>query len=268
MQEKDSLRYSILASGSTGNVTYLETAHHRILIDAGLSGKRIENLMAKINRSLKDVEAIFVTHEHSDHSHGVGVLARRYGMDVYANQGTWDAMADRIGKIPVEQKHLIAPNSVKDLGDMQVESFAVSHDAAEPQFYQVHHDNKTFCILTDTGYVSDRVEGTIKDADAYLMECNHDTEMLRMGPYSWPLKQRILGDEGHLSNEEGADALMDVIGPRTKEIFLGHRSQHNNMRSLAHLTVASLMEQHDFGVDYDFQLHDAEPATPSKLLTL
>lgn len=268
MQEKDSLRYSILASGSTGNVTYLETAHHRILIDAGLSGKRIENLMAKINRSLKDVEAIFVTHEHSDHSHGVGVLARRYGMDVYANQGTWDAMADRIGKIPVEQKHLIAPNSVKDLGDMQVESFAVSHDAAEPQFYQVHHDNKTFCILTDTGYVSDRVEGTIKDADAYLMECNHDTEMLRMGPYSWPLKQRILGDEGHLSNEEGADALMDVIGPRTKEIFLGHRSQHNNMRSLAHLTVASLMEQHDFGVDHDFQLHDAEPATPSKLLTL
>nr|WP_305069060.1 MBL fold metallo-hydrolase [Limosilactobacillus kribbianus] len=262
------MRYSILASGSTGNVTYLETAHHRILIDAGLSGKRIENLMNKINRTLKDVEAIFVTHEHGDHSHGVGVLARRYGMDVYANEGTWQAMAKRVGKIPLEQKHILAPNHVADLGDMEVESFAVSHDAAEPQFYQVHHDNKTFCILTDTGYVSDRVAGTIKNADAYLMECNHDTEMLRMGPYSWPLKQRILGDEGHLSNEEGADALMDVIGPRTKEIFLGHRSQHNNMRSLAHLTVASLMEQHDFGVDHDFQLHDAEPTTPSELLTL
>lgn len=265
---EDSLRYSILASGSTGNVTYLETNQHRILIDAGLSGKKIEGLMKKINRSLKDVEAIFVTHEHSDHSHGVGVLARRYGMDVYANKGTWDAMAKRVSKIPLAQKHIIAPNSVKDLGDMQVESFAVSHDAAEPQFYQVHHDNKTFCILTDTGYVSDRVAGTIKNADAYLMECNHDTEMLRMGPYSWPLKQRILGDEGHLSNEEGADALMDVVGPRTKEIFLGHRSQHNNMRSLAHLTVASLMEQHDFGVDHDFSLDDAEPETPSKLLQL
>ena len=101
MSEKDFLRYSILASGSTGNVTYLETAHHRILIDAGLSGKRIENLMNKIDRSLKDVEAIFVTHEHSDHSHGVGVLARRYGMDVYANEGTWQAMAKRVGKIPL-----------------------------------------------------------------------------------------------------------------------------------------------------------------------
>ncbi|MDM8265726.1 MBL fold metallo-hydrolase [Limosilactobacillus pontis] len=268
MSEKDFLRYSILASGSTGNVTYLETAHHRILIDAGLSGKRIENLMNKIDRSLKDVEAIFVTHEHGDHSHGVGVLARRYGMDVYANEGTWQAMAKRVGKIPLEQKHVLAPNKVADLGDMEIESFAVSHDAAEPQFYQVHHDNKTFCILTDTGYVSDRVAGTIRNADAYLMECNHDTEMLRMGPYSWPLKQRILGDEGHLSNEEGADALMDVIGPRTKEIFLGHRSQHNNMRSLAHLTVASMMEQHDFGVDHDFKLADAEPATPSQLITL
>lgn len=268
MEEKDSLRYSILASGSTGNVTYLETNHHRILIDAGLSGKKIEGLMKKINRSLADVEAIFVTHEHTDHSHGVGVLARRYGMAVYANEGTWQAMASKVGKIPAEQKFLLPPNSVKTFGDMDIESFSVSHDAAQPQFYQVHHNNKTFCILTDTGYVSDRVAGTIRDADAYLMECNHDTEMLRMGPYSWPLKQRILGDEGHLSNEEGADALMDVVGHRTKEVFLGHRSQHNNMRSLAHLTVASLMKQHDFGVGHDFQLADAEPEQPSKLMVL
>lgn len=268
MEEKDSLRYSILASGSTGNVTYLETNHHRILIDAGLSGKKIAGLMSKINRSLADVEAIFVTHEHSDHCHGVGVLARRYGMAVYANEGTWQAMANKVGKIPEEQKFLLAPNSVKTFGDMDIESFSVSHDAAQPQFYQVHHNNKTFCVLTDTGYVSDRVAGTIRDADAYLMECNHDTEMLRMGPYSWPLKQRILGDEGHLSNEEGADALMDVVGRRTKEVFLGHRSQHNNMRLLAHLTVASMMKQHDFGVDQDFQLVDAEPEQPSKLMVL
>lgn len=268
MADKNPLRYSILASGSTGNVTYLETDQHRILIDAGLSGKKIEGLMAKIDRSLDDVEAIFVTHEHSDHCHGVGVLARRYGMAVYANRGTWQAMANKVGTIPEDQQFIFNPNSVQTLGDLDIESFAVSHDAAEPQFYQVHHDNKTFCILTDTGYVSDRVAGTIRDADAYLMECNHDTEMLRMGPYSWPLKQRILGDEGHLSNEEGADALMNVIGRRTKEIFLGHRSQHNNMRSLAHLTVASLMKQHDFGVDQDFRLADAEPEQPSKLMVI
>lgn len=268
MTEKNPLRYSILASGSTGNATYLETDHHRILIDAGLSGKKLEKLMSRIHRSLADVEAIFVTHEHTDHCHGVGVLARRYGMAVYANQGTWRAMAKKVGKIPDDQKFIFAPDSVKDWGDMDIESFTVSHDAAEPQFYQVHHNGKAFCILTDTGYVSDRVAGVIQDADAYLMECNHDTEMLRMGPYSWPLKQRILGDEGHLSNEEGADALMKVVGRRTKEIFLGHRSQHNNMRSLAHLTVASMMKQHDFGVGQDFQLVDAEPEKPSKIMVV
>ncbi|MDO4903139.1 MAG: MBL fold metallo-hydrolase [Limosilactobacillus sp.] len=268
MTENDPLRYSILASGSTGNATYLETSQHRILIDAGLSGKKIENLMSQIDRSLKDVDAIFVTHEHTDHCHGVGVLARRYGMSVYANEGTWQAMVNKVGNIPDEQKFIFTPNTVKEFGDLDIESFSVSHDAAQPQFYQIHHDNKTFCILTDTGYVSDRVAGTIRNADAYLMECNHDTEMLRMGPYSWPLKQRILGDEGHLSNEEGADALMNVIGDRTKEIFLGHRSQHNNMRSLAHLTVASIMEDHDFAVDQDFKLEDTEPETPSSFMVL
>lgn len=269
MATVDDLQYSILASGSKGNSTYIETAHHRILIDAGLSGKQLEQRMAQIHRSMKDVEAIFVTHEHSDHSHGVGVLARRYGLDIYANEGTWQAMTNKIGKVPLEQKHLIAPGKVKDFGDLQVESFAVSHDAAEPQFYQVHHDNKTFCILTDTGYVSDRVAGTIRDADAYLMECNHDTEMLINGTkYSWPLKQRILGDEGHLSNEDGAEALIDVIGRNTKEVLIGHRSHENNTRSLAHLTVATLLEQRDFGVDHDFKLDDAEQDQASGLLTL
>ena len=268
MTEQDPLRYSILASGSTGNVTYLETDEHRILIDAGLSGKRIENLMAKIDRSLTDVDAIFVTHEHTDHCHGVGVLARRYGMDIYANQGTWDAMASKIGKIPLEQKHIIAPNSVKDLGDIDVESFAVSHDAAEPQFYQVHHNNKTFCIITDTGYVSDRVEGTIRNADAYLMQCNHDTEMLRMGPYPWSLKQRIMSDTGHLSNEVGARALIDVLGNDTKQIFLGHLSKENNIKELAHLTVENIMKQHDLAVEHDFHLLDTNPDQATALMKL
>lgn len=264
----DKIHYSILASGSGGNATYFETKQHRILIDAGLSGKQLEKRMEAIGRSLDQVEALFVTHEHSDHSHGVGVLARRYGMPVYANTGTWTAMENKVGKIKPEQRCLLEAGKFLDLGDMQVESFAVSHDAAAPQFYQIHHDDQSFVVLTDTGYVSDRVVQTIKNADGYLMECNHDPEILRMGPYSWPLKQRILGDTGHLSNEEGAGALMDVIGARTKQVFLGHRSQHNNMRSLAHLTVASILENNDFGVDHDFKLADAEPDQPSPLLSL
>lgn len=266
---KDSLEYSILASGSRGNATFIQTPGHKILIDAGLSGKQLEARMQSIGHSLSEVEAIFVTHEHSDHIHGVGVLARRYGMTVYANQGTWDAMGDKIGKVADDQKRLLGPGEVADLGDLEVESFAVSHDAAEPQFYQLHHANRTLCILTDTGYVSDRVAGTVRDADAYLMECNHDPELLLAGQrYSWPLKQRILGTEGHLSNEDGANALMDVIGRRTKRVFLGHRSHENNTKSLAHLTVASLLAAKDFGVDHDFYLEDTDQDQASPLFTL
>lgn len=267
-QDKDTLKVSVLASGSTGNTTYIETPQHQILIDAGLSGKKIEELMNSIGRTLSDVDSLFVTHEHTDHSKGVGVLARRYGMDIYANQGTWDAMKDKIGKIDPAQKHLFKANSVLTLGDLDIESFDVSHDASEPQCYEVHHHNHSFALITDTGYVSEKVEGVIKDAGAYLMECNHDTEMLRMGPYPWSLKQRIMSDSGHLSNEDGARAMMDVLGNNTKKIFLGHLSKENNIKELAHLTVENQLKQNDFPVGHDFELLDTSPDEASPLIEI
>ncbi|KRM75830.1 MBL fold metallo-hydrolase [Secundilactobacillus collinoides] len=267
--ENEGLKVCVLASGSTGNCTYIETNEHKVLVDAGLSGKKIENLMASVGKDMQDVDSLFVTHEHSDHRKSVGILARRYpGLNVYANEGTWDAMAPKIGKVATEQKNLFAPDTTLSMGDLDVESFTVSHDAVEPQFYAFHSGGKSFVILTDTGYVSDHVEGVISNADGYLMECNHDVEMLRMGSYSWPLKQRILSDTGHLSNEDGADVMMDVLGNRTKRIFLGHLSQENNMKSLAHLTVASIMEDHDYGVDHDFKILDTDPEKASGLVTL
>ena len=262
------MQVSILASGSTGNATYIETPEHQVLIDAGLSGKKIEELMNSIGRTLNDVDSLFVTHEHTDHSKGVGVLARRYGMDVYANQKTWDAMAPKIGKIKPEQKHLLEAGKVLSLGDLDVESFGVSHDAADPQFYEMHHAGHSFAIVTDTGYVSERVEGVIKDAEAILMECNHDTEMLRMGPYPWALKQRIMSDTGHLSNEDGARALIDVLGNDTKQIFLGHLSKENNIKELAHLTVENIMKQHDLAVEHDFHFLDTSPDQATALMKL
>lgn len=264
-ENEDNLKVSILASGSTGNATYVETPDHKILIDAGLSGKKLEELMNSIGRTLKNVDSLFVTHEHTDHSKGVGVLARRYGLDVYANEGTWEAMGSRIGKIAVEQKHILAPGQVQSLGGLDVESFSVSHDARDPQFYDVHYHNKSFAIVTDTGYVSERLLGTISDADGYLFECNHDVEMLRMGGYPWPLKQRILSDTGHLSNEDGANGLMKALGNRTKRIYLGHLSQENNVKSLAHLTVQTLMQGQDFAVDHDFALLDTDPTQATDL---
>lgn len=264
----DSMQISILASGSAGNATYIETPQHQVLVDAGLSGKKIEELMNSIGRTLKDVDSLFVTHEHTDHSKSVGVLARRYGMNVYANQKTWEAMEPKIGKIKPAQKYVFEPEQTLSLGDLDIESFNVSHDAANPQFYELHHAGHSFAIVTDTGYVSNRVEGIIKDAQAYLLECNHDTEMLRMGPYPWALKQRIMGDTGHLSNEDGARVMMDVLGNDTKQIFLGHLSKENNIKELAHLTVENIMKQHDLAVGHDFQLLDTSPDQASPLIKL
>ena len=268
MVEKDEMRVSVLASSSSGNTTFIETPTQKILVDAGMSGKRVQDLMHSIGRDLKEVDSLLVTHEHRDHSSGVGVLARRYGIDVYANQPTWDAMASIIGTVPDEHKHVFEMGKTKTLGDIDVESYGVSHDAAAAQFYQFHHNNRAFAILTDTGYVSDQIRGTIENADAYLVECNHDLELLRMGKYPWSLKQRILSDTGHLSNEDGASALMAFMGQQTKRVFLGHLSQENNMKELAHLTVASILEQHDYGVGTDFEILDTDPAIADPLFVV
>lgn len=252
-------KISVLASSSKGNSTYIETPHNKILIDAGLSGKKIKEAMDSINRDISQVDSIFVTHEHSDHIKGVGILARRYDMQVYANEKTWQAMAPKIGNVSVDNKNILKTGSTLSLGDLDIESFGVSHDAADPQFFQLHHDQKSFAILTDTGYVSQKVKSIISDADAYLIECNHDLQMLRDGSYAWSLKQRILSDEGHLSNLDGAQTIMDVLGNKTKQIFLGHLSPENNLKQLAHQTVAEDMLKHDYGVEHDFHISDTDP---------
>lgn len=257
--------YSILASGSSGNCFYLETDQKKILVDAGLSGKKIISLLSEIDRSPEDIDAILVTHEHRDHIHGIGVLARKYGMDIYANQLTWQAMEGKLGEIDTSQKHIFELGAMKTLGDLDIESFGVSHDAICPQFYRFMKDGKSFVMLTDTGYVSDRMVGIVSNADAYLIEANHDIEILRSGSYSWSLKQRILSDKGHLCNEDGADAMIRSLGNRTKKIYLGHLSKENNIKELAHMTMVHQLAQADLGVGTDFQVYDTSPDTATTL---
>ena len=264
MSEKG-FQYSILASGSSGNCFYLETPKKKILVDAGLSGKKITSLLAEIDRKPEDIDAILVTHEHSDHIHGIGVLARKYGMDIYANELTWQAMDSKLGKIDVAQKHIFELGATKTFGDLDIESLGVSHDAASPQFYRFMKDDKSFVMLTDTGYVSDRMVGIVANADAYLIESNHDVEILRAGSYSWNLKQRILSDKGHLCNEDGADAMIRALGNRTKKIYLGHLSKENNIKELAHMTMVNQLAQADLAVGTDFQVYDTSPDSATQL---
>lgn len=260
-------KYSILASGSTGNAFYLETDQKRLLVDAGLTGKKVESLLADIDRKAEDLDAIFITHEHIDHVKGVGVLARKYGLDLYANAETWRVMEAKnmLGKIDTSQKHIFEMEELKTFGDLDIVSFGVSHDAAAPQFYRFVKDGRSFVMLTDTGYVSDRMAGMIDNADAYLIESNHDIEILRAGSYPWKTKQRILSDVGHLCNEDGAQAMIRSLGKKTRKIYLGHLSQENNIKELAHMTMVNNLAQADLAVGTDFQVCDTAPDTATPL---
>ncbi|KIL76780.1 MBL fold metallo-hydrolase [Pseudobacillus badius] len=262
------LRFSVLASGSTGNAFYVETQDQAFLVDAGLSGKQMEALFAQIDREIKNLTGILVTHEHSDHIKGLGVLARKYKLPIYANEKTWQAMDKLTGNIDVEQKFTFDMETVQSFGNLDIESFGVSHDAAEPMFYVFHYEGKKLALITDTGYVSDRMKGIIKDADAYVFESNHDVQMLRVGRYPWNIKRRILGDFGHVSNEDAALAMSDVIGDRTKRIYLAHLSQDNNMKDLAKMSVTQTLEMKDMPVGEQFELLHTDPKVPTILTEL
>ncbi|MFE8697672.1 MBL fold metallo-hydrolase [Cytobacillus sp. FJAT-53684] len=260
-----SLQFSVLASGSTGNAILVATEDHSFLIDAGLSGKQMEALFQKVGREIGNLSGILVTHEHSDHIKGVGILARKYRLPVYANQKTWQAMDGLIGQVPLEQKFIFDMETVKTFGSLDIESFGVSHDAADPMFYVFHQGEKKIVLITDTGYVSDRMKGLISNADAYVFESNHDVQMLRMGRYPWSIKRRILSDVGHVSNEDAAIAMSEVAGDRTKRIYLAHLSQDNNMKDLARMSVEQTLESRGIRVGEQFELYDTDPKIPTAL---
>ncbi|NGP45225.1 MBL fold metallo-hydrolase [Bacillaceae bacterium SIJ1] len=262
-----SLQFSVLASGSTGNAFFIQTPTQKWLVDAGLSCKKIEASLEKIGQQAKDLNGVLVTHEHSDHIKGLDVLSRKHQLPIYANMATWNAMERHLSKVPLEQKFTFDTASTQSFGDLDIESFAVSHDAAEPMFFHFHHEGKRVAIVTDTGYVSDRIKGVVKDADCLVFEANHDVQMLRMCRYPWNVKQRILSDVGHVCNEDAGVALSEIIGDATKRIYLAHLSKDNNMKDLARLSVAQTLEAKGRPEGSGFTLHDTDPAEPTPLVT-
>lgn len=262
------MRFSVLASGSTGNATFIENDEFSFLVDAGFSGKKLESLFASINRSLTDLDGIFVTHEHSDHIKGLGVIARKYGVPIYANEKTWQAMDGLIGKVPLDQRFQFDMETVKSFGGLDVQSFAVSHDAADPMFYTFHQNDRKLAIITDTGYVSDRMKGFIKGADSFVFESNHDVSMLQMSRYPWSVKRRILSDIGHVSNEDAAVAISSVVEEKETRIYLSHLSQDNNMKDLARMSVSQTLETCGIITGEYVHLYDTDAEKPTELVTV
>lgn len=262
------MRFSVLASGSSGNAVFIESDEHTFLVDAGFSAKKMDSLMAGIDRSMKKVDGIFVTHEHSDHIKGIGVVARKYGTPIYANEKTWQAMDGLVGNIPLDQRFQFDMETVKSFGSLDVQSFAVSHDAADPMFYVFHENGRKLAVITDTGYVSDRMKGFIRGADAFVFESNHDVSMLQVGRYPWSVKRRILSDVGHVSNEDAAVAMSEVVDQKDTRIYLSHLSKDNNMKDLARMSVTQTLETCGIRTGEFVHLYDTDADQPTELVTV
>lgn len=231
-----------LFSGSSGNSIFISTKSTKILIDAGVSGKKIENALTEINVSAKDLDAIFITHEHKDHITGAGILSRRFDIPLFATCGTWEYLDDNIGKISPNNKNFIYNQENCFINDICVLPFEIPHDANEPVGFNVFAGNTKITIATDFGYPTDLIKQSIFNSDILLLEANHDVNMLENGSYPYPLKQRILSDKGHISNITAGNLIKEVMNKKLKYIYLGHLSEENNDPSVAYATVLDILK--------------------------
>jgi phosphoribosyl 1,2-cyclic phosphodiesterase len=235
----DTLRVCVLGSGSKGNCTYIESPEARILIDAGLSARQIEQRLRQIGRSPAALDGVLISHEHSDHIQGVGALARRYKLPIYANSATWRRGRHVVGVVDdLREFWTGAPFVLKDL---VVDPFSLPHDADDPVAFRISWRRRTMAVVTDLGYASQLVRERVRGCHLLVLEANHDDAMLKAGPYPWPLKQRIGGKSGHLSNLQSAQLLRDALHDELEHVVLAHLSETNNRPDLARLTAQEIV---------------------------
>ncbi len=255
------LSVCVLASGSKGNAIHISDGSTHILIDAGLSGVEIQRRMAAAGLAIEELSAIMVSHEHSDHVRGVGVLARRYDLPVYMTRGTATAASSQLGRIDrLHHFEIGRPFAVEDLA---IHPFAVSHDAKDPAGFTVSRYGRKIGIATDLGIATGMVKQHLKACSLLVLEANHDPAMLKDGPYPWPLKQRIQSRNGHLSNQDSRDLLGELKHDGLCHVILAHLSETNNTPEKALQAV-----QEAIGGKDRFELHIACQEKCSDLVVL
>lgn len=241
-----------LLSGSSGNCTYVESGKTRVLIDAGGTGSSIVENLEKIGVDPHSLTALLATHSHSDHCKGLGIFSRRYKLPIHASIGVWDTLMkyNYIGRVStcyMKPFNSIETRKILDLGDIKASFFSTPHDSYDSVGYVLDDGKTKFGLATDLGHVTPLVRQKMFGCDVVLLEANYDRQMLIDGPYPYPLKQRILGPEGHLDNCDAGKFAVELAKNGTKHIFLAHLSEHNNTQELAFRTVEKIML--DSGVD-------------------
>ena len=241
-----------LSSGSKGNTTYIETQTTKILIDIGNTCKYITEKLSTIGVTLGEINAILITHTHTDHIKGLKTFTNNYSAPIYITEKMHP-------KIPYVKQYKYIESSLITIRDIKINIIKTSHDAEDSVGYIINNNDKSIVYITDTGYINKKYHPMLSNRDIYIMESNHDVEMLNNGPYPFPLRQRILSDKGHLSNHDSAKYIGDFVGPKTTNIVLAHLSHENNTPELAKETLlAKLQELNMTQIHIDIALQDQE----------
>lgn len=258
------MRMMSIASGSSGNCTFVEQNDTVILVDAGISLKRIEEGLNAAERTGRDISGILITHEHNDHIKGLGVLLRKYDIPVYTTEGTIRGISAcrNMGKYDGSLFREVGKNDIISIGDIEVRFHPISHDAREPVCFSFHAGSSKAVVATDIGCYDDNLSQFLMNSDCMLIEANHDVHMLEVGPYPYELKRRILGEFGHLSNDSSGKLIKSLLNDHIKGLMLGHLSKENNFEELAYETVKQEISDNPFTDDVrDFGLTVAKRDT-------
>ena len=265
------MRLCSIASGSSGNCVYVGSDATHLLLDVGISGKRTEAGLKELGLKMSDIDGIFITHEHADHINGLGVLARKYGVPIYGTRGTIEAIrqTNALGQIDDELFRYIKADEKCTVKDVSIYPIRTSHDAAEPVAYRISHDGKKIAVITDLGCYNDYTVECLRDLDVLYLESNHDIHMLQVGPYPYYLKQRILSDMGHLSNESAGKLLSRLLHDNMRAVMLGHLSKDNNIPELAYESVRVEVTMSDTPYNgNDFPLYIAKRSEVSRMIEI
>ena len=257
-----------LYSGSSGNSILVGSEKTKILIDAGLSGKKIIDGLQEVGQNPNEIDGIFITHEHSDHIKGAGILSRKFNIPIYANELTWKAMEKSLGKIKEENIKIMPKRSTMSLNDLDITSFNTPHDSVAPTGYTIKHKGKSASIATDIGTFTEEILRNIRESEVILLESNHDVQMVKFGPYPYELKRRVLSEVGHLSNEDCGKAIVDIMKhDKHRKIILGHLSNTNNVPELAEQAVINVLNAHKINIGKDLELKLADRHKPSSYIS-
>lgn len=261
------LKFCSLYSGSSGNCLFVSSNNTKILIDCGTSCKKICDGLASINSSIDEIDAILVTHEHSDHVQSLGIVSKKFNIPVYANKETWDAMPKQKEKISEENILFFENDKDFHIDDLTIHPFSTPHDAANPCGFNIHNGKRKISIATDLGHMDDKIFNNLQGSSFILLESNYDPEILKVSKYPFHLKQRIAGPHGHLSNATAGKTISALMKKDLKEVMLGHLSKENNFPELAYQTVAEELMQAGADIS-NIKLSVANRNEPGKMIII